>query len=188
MIALFVRWGYEKPILCYANGIFVMFSRFACFGCGGVGEVFSRMKLTAKQEKFAQGVASGMTQADAYRAAFDTSKMKPETVWNKASEQMRKSEVLARVEELQAKGAELAVLTLAKHLARLEELSRDAQAAEEYNAAIKAEELRGKASGLYTERIEQKTTIEDVNKKLTAEEAKEEALKLGVPLNILSGE
>lgn len=112
------------------------------------------MTLTPKQEAFAQNVASGMTQADAYRNSYNAENMKPSTVQENASRLMSDSKVSARVAELQAKGAELATLTLAKHLARLEELSRDAQAAEEYNAAIKAEELRGKASGLYTERVD----------------------------------
>ena len=47
------------------------------------------MKLTAKQEKFAQFIADGMTQSDAYRAAYDAGAMKPETVQKRASELMR---------------------------------------------------------------------------------------------------
>ena len=129
------------------------------------------MTLTPKQEAFAQNVASGMTQADAYRNSYNAENMKPETIWSNASQLMSDTKVLQRVEELQAKGAEIAALTLAKHLARLEELSRDAQAAEEYNAAIKAEELRGKASGLYTERIDHTTNGESLNRPATAEAA-----------------
>ena len=40
----------------------------------GVGFLFGGLdvvNLTPKQEKFAQCVADGMTQADAYRAAYD---------------------------------------------------------------------------------------------------------------------
>ena len=124
-------------------------------------------ELNPAKERFAQEVASGKTQAAAYRIAYPNSaKHKDSTVWTNASQLMAETEVLQRVEELQAKGAELAVLTLAKHLARLEELSRDAQAAEEYNAAIKAEELRGKASGLYTERIDHTTNGESMTPKV----------------------
>ena len=129
------------------------------------------MTLTPKQEAFAQNVASGMTQADAYRNSYNAENMKPESVHESASRVMADIKVSSRVKELQAKGAELAALTLAKHLARLEELSRDAQAAEEYNAAIKAEELRGKASGLYTERIDHTTNGESLNRPATAEAA-----------------
>lgn len=130
------------------------------------------MKLTPAQEAYAQHVAGGATQADAYRKVYPKStKWQQETIHNKASALMRNSEVSARVAELQAKGAELAALTLAKHLARLDELSRDAQASEDYSAAIKAEELRGKASGLYTERIDHTTNGESLNRPATAEAA-----------------
>ena len=38
------------------------------------------MALTAKQEVFAQAIADGMTQADAYRTAYDAGNMKAETI------------------------------------------------------------------------------------------------------------
>ena len=46
-------------------------------------------ELTAKQEAFANAVASGKSQADAYRAAFNAGSMKPETIHSKASVLMR---------------------------------------------------------------------------------------------------
>lgn len=58
------------------------------------------MSLTAKQEAFAQNVASGMTQADAYRAAYNAAKMKPSTVQVKASELIADGKVAGRVKEL----------------------------------------------------------------------------------------
>lgn len=58
------------------------------------------MTLTPKQESFAQAVASGMTQADAYRSAYDASKMKPETVQKRASELMANRDVSGRVKSL----------------------------------------------------------------------------------------
>lgn len=71
-------------------------------------------KLTPKQEKFAQCVADGMTQADAYRAAFDASKMKQETIWSKASELMADGKVTARVSELKGKLESKALWTRAE--------------------------------------------------------------------------
>ena len=56
--------------------------------------------LTPKREAFAQAVANGKTQADAYREAFNAANMKPETIWSKASELMADGKVAARVEEL----------------------------------------------------------------------------------------
>lgn len=58
------------------------------------------MSLTSKQEAFVQALADGMTQADAYRTAFDAEKMKPETIHKRASELMGKGEVAGRLAEL----------------------------------------------------------------------------------------
>lgn len=67
------------------------------------------MSLTPKQEKFAQEVASGKSQADAYRAAFDCKRSKPETVQANASRLMADSRVSARVKELKEKLSEKAL-------------------------------------------------------------------------------
>ena len=56
--------------------------------------------LTNKQESFAQAIASGKTQADAYRLAYDAENMKDETIWSKASVLMSDGKVTARVDEL----------------------------------------------------------------------------------------
>lgn len=59
------------------------------------------MALTDKQEKFAQCIADGMTQADAYRAAFNVSPdSKPETAQKRACELMANGEIAGRVAEL----------------------------------------------------------------------------------------
>ena len=69
------------------------------------------MSLTQKQEKFAQCVADGLSQADAYRAAFEAGNMKPETIYSRASELMADSKVSGRVKELQNKLAAKALWT-----------------------------------------------------------------------------
>ena len=61
------------------------------------------MSLTPKQEHFCQCIADGMTQADAYRTAFDADKSKPETIHKRASELMTNGEVSGRVAELRGK-------------------------------------------------------------------------------------
>lgn len=77
------------------------------------------MALTPKQEKFAQCVASGKTQADAYREAYNASNMKAETIAVKASELMRDGNVSARVGELSKPGIEKAKVTAEKVIAEL---------------------------------------------------------------------
>ena len=57
--------------------------------------------LTAKQEKFVQGLVSGLSQRQAYYEAFPNSKKwKPETVDVKASELFKHDKVLVRYNEL----------------------------------------------------------------------------------------
>ena len=59
------------------------------------------MNLTPKQERFAQCVAEGMSQADAYRAAYDCSAtIKASTVHVKASQLIADTRVSYRVESL----------------------------------------------------------------------------------------
>lgn len=62
------------------------------------------MKLTPKQEAFAQAIADGMTQADAYRSAFNVRPgSKPESTWDSASKLMSHPQVSLRVAELKEK-------------------------------------------------------------------------------------
>ena len=81
------------------------------------------MSLTPKQEKFAQEVASGKSQADAYRAAFDCAKSKPETIIKRASELMTSGEVSGRVKELQGRSASRAELTAERVLREVSRLA-----------------------------------------------------------------
>ena len=68
--------------------------------------------LTSQQEAFAQAVASGKSQSDAYRSAYPKSlKWKPDTLWNRASALMRNSEVLARTNAIRAEVAEKGLWT-----------------------------------------------------------------------------
>ena len=70
------------------------------------------MSLTAKQEAFAQAIADGMSQADAYRTAFDVKPTtKPETIHKRASELMADGDVAGRVTSLKAALASKALWT-----------------------------------------------------------------------------
>ena len=72
--------------------------------------------LTPQQEKFALSVAEGKCLADAYRAAYKTERMKPETVQNNAYMLMQRSEVSARVKALAQKVEEHFAIDTAKLL------------------------------------------------------------------------
>jgi len=110
--------------------------------------------LKGNREAFALGLAQGMSQAAAYRAAYPRStKWKDATVWRKASLLAAVGEVQARAAELQAEAGEKSGVTMLEHIATLRELRDEARADGQFGAAIKAEELRGKCSGLYVERV-----------------------------------
>lgn len=75
--------------------------------------------LTGKQEKFCQCIADGMTQADAYRTAYNAEKMQAKTIHEKASALMADGKVAARVAELRGALAKKALWTREKSVAGL---------------------------------------------------------------------
>ncbi len=75
------------------------------------------MKLTGQQEKFAVGVASGKTQADAYREAYPKSKAwKDGSVHTKASLLMSNVKVQQRVAELKERIAGVGIASAKRTL------------------------------------------------------------------------
>lgn len=66
----------------------------------------TQVKLTAKQEAFAQGIADGLGQADAYRMAYDADGMKDESVYPQASKLMKNPKIATRVAELKSQVAD----------------------------------------------------------------------------------
>jgi phage terminase small subunit len=60
------------------------------------------VKLTAKQELFAQCIADGMGQADAYRTAYDSNTASEGSIYVQASNLMKNSKVALRVDELKS--------------------------------------------------------------------------------------
>lgn len=97
------------------------------------------MALTPKQELFAQEVASGKTQADAYRSAFNVKPTtKPETTYKRACELMADGNISGRVAELRAAAAERVVWTMADSLDVLSTIAKgldaDAKPSDKVNA------------------------------------------------------
>jgi hypothetical protein len=83
------------------------------------------MTLTAKQEAFAQAIADGMTQADAYRTAYDAEDMADNTIYARASELMTNSKVAERVQELRNTLAEKVLWTREMSVKALVQTFRD---------------------------------------------------------------
>jgi PBSX family phage terminase large subunit len=80
----------------------------------------STRPLTPKQRAFADAVISGKNYADAYRAAYDTSRMKAATVSRRGSELMHDGRISAIVDEGRRHAREQAGWSLKKFLERAE--------------------------------------------------------------------
>ena len=104
--------------------------------------------LTPKREKFSEELASGKNPSDAYRAAYDTSKMQVETVRKRASELAQNGDIRGRLGALRAPIAEAVGITLESHLRDLLDLRNQAAEGGQFSAAISAEIARGKAAGV----------------------------------------
>lgn len=111
------------------------------------------MSLTPPREKFAQAVASGMNQSDAYREAYKVrAGTKLSSINVNASKLMSDAKVAQRVAELRGAVAKKTMITLESHLADLQKLRNMAVKAEQFGAAITAEVARGKAAGIVVEK------------------------------------
>ena len=80
--------------------------------------------------------------------------MKPESVWSLASRLMSNVKVMSRVQELRDAAAKEAQVTLEGHLEDLRRLRDIAVEEGQLSAAITAEISRGKAVGLYTDKVQ----------------------------------
>lgn len=115
------------------------------------------MNLTQKQEAFCLAYIETGNASEAYRRAYSAGKMKPETVSRNAKALLDSSKIATRLEAVRQPAVEAAQVSLVLHLARLDDLSRRAEAAGQFGAAIAAETNRGRAAGFYTERIDHTT-------------------------------
>lgn len=107
----------------------------------------------ARHEKFAQGIASGLSQRKAYRAAFPNSvKWKDETVDVKASELKKNDKVLVRLEELAQKASSDAIMDATERKEWLTKIVKSTY--EETKDKLKAVDLLNKMDGTYITKVE----------------------------------
>lgn len=104
-------------------------------------------------EKFAQLVAEGQSQRQAYLVAYPRSKgWKPETVDNNAYKLMNKNnEVLTRYKELQAQSADQSIMTAKERKLELSRYVRDKKLSPTDH--MKAIDLLNKMEGDYTDNV-----------------------------------
>lgn len=114
----------------------------------------SRADLTPKQAAFVREYVKCGNASEAYKLAYDARNMQGDTIRKRASELLANGDISGAITAIQARAAERVGITLEAHLARLEHLSNVAESLEQIGTSVKAEELRGKVSGLYVERVE----------------------------------
>ena len=107
----------------------------------------------ARHEKYAQGIAQGLSQRKAYREAFPKSvKWKDETVDVKASELAKNDKVLVRVEELKSLATSKAIKTAIERKKWLSSIIDDEY--EDTTTKLKACDLLNKMDGEYVTKVE----------------------------------
>jgi hypothetical protein len=130
--------------------------------------------LTVKQEAFAQALASGLSNADSYRAAYDATSMKDNSIHAEASRLAASPTISARVREiLDAKAIKNSMFTdrqREKHSDRIWRNLWSMLDAAETPPAVKASllSLGAKAAGMLTEQVRMETVTSD-SKSIEAE-------------------
>lgn len=114
---------------------------------------WDKVALTPKQEGFCQSILKGSNISDAYRENYSIGAMKAATINRAAKEVIDNPKVAARIAELRKPAIDEALITYESHLATLARLRDGAEANKNHAAAITAETNRGKAAGLYVDRI-----------------------------------
>lgn len=131
----------------------------------------SKQGLTPKQEKFAQGIAQGLSQADAYRAAFDSSNSTDKTIHEGASRLARNGKVAARVAVLTSQAAARAAdapgkamrYELEDAMREIDEALATAKKNDNPTAMARCVELKAKLNGLMVEdRKNQRRPLEEL--------------------------
>ena len=106
-----------------------------------------------RHEKFAQGIAQGLSQRKAYREAFPNSlKWKDETVDSKASAHAKNDKVSARVNELKNASTSKAIKTAIERKEWLSSIIDDEK--EDTTTKLKACDLLNKMDGEYVTKVE----------------------------------
>lgn len=118
-------------------------------------------KVTIAHHVFAEGIASGLTQPVAYKAAFRTKyDVTHEHLRIKATKMANRPEIKALIAQIRKPAARVAQVTLVDHLQRLAELRDGAVRVKQFSAAVSAETARAKAAGLAPEDLPK--TIEPI--------------------------
>lgn len=117
--------------------------------------------MTPKQEHFARLYVETGNASEAYRQAYNTGSMKPETVTNEAYKLLQYRDISAMVEELKAEARSRHAVTVDDLLAELEQARAAALSAPtpQSSAAVSATMGKAKMLGLIVDRAEMKQEV-----------------------------
>lgn len=109
--------------------------------------------LSPKMEQFAKAIAlDGMNFSDAYRHAYDTSRMSDKTINEKASLLKDKDKVRARIKELTDKVDTPRIMSAQRRKEWLTEVINDPDV--DINARLKASDQLNRMEGEYVQKVE----------------------------------
>ena len=106
------------------------------------------MALTPKQERFCQGVVSGMNQSAAYKHAYNCDSMAQPTIYAEASRLASNHKVTARIQELRWASAARAAWSKGRVLVELMKNLESAQQHNKFSAANQALRQIARLGGL----------------------------------------
>lgn len=138
-------------------------------------------KLTTKQELFVLKIVEGMSKTDAYKAIYDTSRMKDKTINKRASELFNQKNIQEKYQELMEEVKKESKWTLDRAVDDLIWLKEEAK------ENIELEGLRQANSNAYLNAIKELNTLLDLYPKKNVEEDSKENKVADDLLNIMNG-
>ena len=143
----------------------------------GQNYLIKKVRLTIKQENFARKYIECSCASEAYRFAYNTKRMKPETIWSRACEVLKNSKVAARVDQLQEQAQQRHEITFDNMIQMFIEDREQAKQLNQTSAAISADNAIAKMLGFMTEKSEVKIeqTVEVTHKQ---EEVKRDVMSI----------
>lgn len=137
-----------------------------------------------RHELFAQGIAKGQSQREAYIAAGYTQSKSASVTDAAASRLLSDVRVQTRVQELKTKAAERATITLEGWIEEGAELMRKAATAGDHAAASQQFERVAKVAGFWIDRSEGSQVVRTVSAEpMTAEQWQQQHAAEQPPLN-----
>lgn len=141
--------------------------------------------LTHQQEVFAQSIASGMNQSDAYRKAYPKSlKWKVDSIYCNAAQLVADTKVAQRIAELRKPVVEKLQYGLEQAMKEAEEAFKVSKDKEQGGAMVAAVQLRAKLNGLLVDKKEIRTgSIEELPDEALTRLIQRKAAEAGISIH-----